>query len=177
MKPTLFIDRDRTINKDCPYCKNASEISIYEDVYAPLAELSKRYLIIIVTNQSGIARGYFSENDLKSMNERIKSDIKSRGGTINAIYYCPHMPGAGCRCRKPALGMIEDAKRDFEIDINKSFVIGDAEVDIEMAKAAGIKFVGVRNESIKSKVELYAVDFSDVLKIIKTEEEKLKQEK
>jgi D-glycero-D-manno-heptose 1,7-bisphosphate phosphatase len=172
MKPALFIDRDGTISKDCPYCKNASEIKLYDDIYKPLSELSKTYYIIIITNQSGVGRGYFTENDLKSMHEKIKHDIAARGGRIDAIYYCPHLPAAGCRCRKPALGLLEDAKGDFDIDINRSFVIGDAEIDIEMARNAGIKCIKVRNKTGSGKADFYADNFSDVLSIIKREEAK-----
>ena len=166
----MFIDRDGTINRDCPYCKSADEISIYDDVYDPIKELSKRYYIIIVTNQSGIARGYFTEKDLALMHEKIKREIGTRGGRIDAIYYCPHMPDTGCRCRKPKTGMLEDAKRDFEIDINKSFVIGDAEIDIEMAKYAGVRSIKVRGTKTEIKPDFTADTFSEVLSIIRSQE-------
>ncbi len=166
MRPALFLDRDGTINRDCPYCKSPEDISIYEDVYEPLRELSQRYYMIILTNQSGIARGYFSERDLELMNEKIRSAIAERGGRIDAIYVCPHMPGSGCQCRKPATGLLERALHDFEIDRAKSFVIGDSDVDMEMAKRAGIKSIRIRNDSGNERGDFYADDFYGVLRIV-----------
>ncbi|MGC9011335.1 MAG: D-glycero-alpha-D-manno-heptose-1,7-bisphosphate 7-phosphatase, partial [Candidatus Micrarchaeia archaeon] len=107
MKPALFIDRDGAINVNCPYCKKESEIKVYDDVYKPIADLSKHFLIIVVTNQSGIARGYFTEDDLKKMNSNIVKFIRRHGGRIDAIYYCPHLPDSDCPCRKPNTGMVE----------------------------------------------------------------------
>ncbi len=170
MKPALFIDRDGTINVNCPYCKNESEIKVYDDVYKPIAYLSKYFLIIIVTNQSGIARGYFTEDDLKRMNSKIVKLIRKHGGRIDAIYYCPHLPDSGCLCRKPNTGMVEKAMSEFDIDIKNSLVIGDDGNDIKMARRLGIKSILVdRQEKNADKLgaDFVAKDFNDVLKIIK----------
>ncbi|MGC8478909.1 MAG: D-glycero-alpha-D-manno-heptose-1,7-bisphosphate 7-phosphatase [Candidatus Micrarchaeia archaeon] len=183
MKPALFIDRDGTINMDCPYCKSASEIKIYNDVYAPLAELCKNFYIIIVTNQSGIARGYFSENDLEAMHSKIKKLVARHGGRIDAVYYCPDLPKSESPCRKPNTGMIEKALRDFnfDIDLSKSFVIGNDDKDIEMARRLSIKSILVDRASTSSTAadrdshstapaacpDFVAKDFKDVLEIIK----------
>ncbi len=168
MKPALFIDRDGTINVDCPYCRNADEIKIYEDIYEPIAKLCKHFYIIIITNQSGIARGYFSEKDLQEMHKKIKRQIKSHGGRIDAIYYCPDLPESNSPCRKPNTGMVEKALRDFDIDLANSFVIGDDSKDIELARRLGIRSILVdrKGKSDDFGAAYIAKDFNDVLEII-----------
>lgn len=165
MKPALFIDRDGTINKDCPYCKSPEQINIFEDVFDPLKELSKYFLIIIITNQSGISRGFFTEDDLKEMHEKIKRQISEKGGRIDAIYYCPHLPEDNCNCRKPKTGLVEKAMNDFDIDLKGSFVIGNDDKDVELAKNLKIRSIKVRNDS-PSKGDYNVKDFNEVLDII-----------
>lgn len=165
MKPALFIDRDGTLNYDCPYCKNISEIRIYEDIFDPIKLLSKNYYIIIVTNQSGIAKGIFSVIDLEKMNKKIKDSIESRGGRVDRIYYCPHKNEDKCECRKPNIGMVYDALREFSIDLDKSFVIGDDDKDIMFARNAGIKSIRIRRQGTING-DYFAEDFYDVVSII-----------
>ena len=164
MKPALFIDRDGTINKDCPYCRNESEIKIFDDVFAPIAKLSKIYYIIIITNQSGISRGYFSLSDLEMMNEKIKREVAKRGGRVDAIYFCPHKEEDNCGCRKPKTGMIEKAAKDFDIDLPRSFVIGDDDKDMLLAKNIGLKGIRVRKKG-NEKGDYFAEDFYKVAEI------------
>ncbi len=159
------MDRDGTLNYDCPYCKNADEIKLYDDIFEPIKELSKDFYIIIITNQSGIAKGYFKEQDLTKMHEKIKSEIASKGGRIDAIYYCPHNSGE-CKCRKPKLGMLKCAIEDFDINLSKSFMVGDKDVDIEFAKNAKIRWIRVRDRGQKNDLP-YAENFYEVLEIIK----------
>ncbi len=166
MKPALFIDRDGTLNKDCPYCRNPEQIEIFQDIFEPLRELSHFFYIIIVTNQSGISRGYFSEEDLKRMNEKIIREVSERGGRIDAIYYCPHLPEDNCNCRKPKTGLIEKAMKEFEIDMNNSFVIGNDEKDTELAKNIGIRSIKVRDGS-NAIGDFNVKDFYGVLDVIK----------
>ncbi|MGC8546956.1 MAG: D-glycero-alpha-D-manno-heptose-1,7-bisphosphate 7-phosphatase [Thermoplasmata archaeon] len=165
MRPALFIDRDGTINKDCPYCNGPEQINIFEDVFEPLKELSKYFLIIIITNQSGISRGFFTEEDLKRMHEKIEREINERGGRIDAIYYCPHLPEDNCNCRKPKTGLVEKAMRDFDIDLKESFVIGNDDKDIGLAKNLGIRSIKVRDDS-PSQGDYNVKDFNGVLEII-----------
>lgn len=171
-KPALFIDRDGTINRDCPYCKNEGEITIYEDIFDPLDQLSDDYYIIIVTNQSGIARGYFTVSDLEGMNQKIKSEIEAHGGRVDAIYYCPHLPEDNCNCRKPKTGMIDRAMKDFDIDQKNSFVIGDDDIDIKMAQNANLKSIRVRRAG-NMEGDFFAEDFYDVLEILDKEEKEI----
>ena len=165
MKPALFIDRDGTLCHDCPYCKNEAEILMYDDIFEPLKELSQNYYIIVVTNQSGVGRGYFTLADLDKMNSKVKTEIESRGGRVDAIYYCPHIPQDYCDCRKPKTGMLEKAMKDFDIDTERSFVVGDDDSDIGFAMNAGIRGIRVRREG-ELEGDFFAEDFYDVLKII-----------
>jgi D-glycero-D-manno-heptose 1,7-bisphosphate phosphatase len=170
MKPAIFLDRDGTLNKDCPYCKSPNEIVLYGDIFQPLKELSRKYYIIIITNQSGISRGYFTKKDLLAMHEKVKKEIKRHGGRIDAIYYCPHLPGENCRCRKPGTGMMKHAMRDFNIDLSRSFMVGDDDKDILMARDSGVRSIRVRSDNGSAKANFYAKDFNEVLKIIKDSE-------
>jgi len=172
-KPAIFLDRDGTLNKNCPYCKSKEEIILYDDIFEPLKELSKHFYIIIITNQSGIARGYFTEQALYEMNNKIKEEVERHGGRIDAFYYCPHMPDSGCKCRKPEPGLVYKAMEDFDIDLKHSFVVGDDEKDMELAKKLGIIGIMVRNS--QGSADYFANDFKDVLRIINSIRAKVKR--
>ena len=90
-RPAIFLEEDGTLNVDCPYCRFPDQITLY-DIFEPLKELSEDYLIIVVSNQSGVARGYYTEDDVKAMNEKVRREVENRGGRIDAFYYCPHLP-------------------------------------------------------------------------------------
>ena len=165
-KPAIFLDRDGTINRDCPYCQKKEDIRLYEDIFEPLTFLSRHFYIIVVTNQSGINRGYFTESSLMEMNEFIKDQISRRGGRIDGIYYCPHRPEENCSCRKPKTGLIRKAMEDFDIDLKNSVVVGNDDKDVGLAKNLGIKSICVRsNNGIHGDYD--ARDFNEVLEIIK----------
>lgn len=166
MKPALFLDRDGTLNYDCPYCKNESETRMYEDVFEPLAELSKDHYVIIITNQSGIGRGYFTLEELGRVNGKVKREIESHGGRIDAIYYCPHLPEDNCSCRKPNTGLIEQAINDFDIDLKNSFVVGDDDKDVQLAKNSHIASIKIRKRG-EITSDFFAEDFYGVLRIIR----------
>lgn len=99
-----------------------------------------------MTNQSGIARGYFDEDMLTKIHERLKRELDADGAKLDGIYYCPHHPDAKCSCRKPATGMVEQAVRDLNIDLSSSFVIGDGNGDIEMGERVGCACIRVGKE-------------------------------
>lgn len=165
MKPAIFLDRDGTINVNCPYCKSPDEIVFYKDIFKPLERLSKDYYIIIITNQSGIARGYFTRKDLEAMHDKIKREVLKNGGRIDAVYYCPHLPDEGCGCRKPKTGLIDSATEDFPIDMHRSFFIGDSDADMELARNVGIRGIRIREKG-KVKPDYYANSFKGVISII-----------
>lgn len=138
----LFIDRDGTINKDCPYCFRPEDLVIYQDALDLIREYQiKGYLIIIITNQSGIGRKYFTIEQMNKFNNYMLQELRKKSVHINAIYYCPHLPEEECNCRKPNDGLIRTAIEDFNIDLKNSIIIGDRD-DIEgcMARRLGIDY-------------------------------------
>ena len=100
--------------------------------------------VIVVTNQSGVARGYFPESLVQQVHERIRQELASVGAFVDGIYYCPHGSADACNCRKPKTGMIESAAREHYLDVPRSFVVGDRYGDMELAARAGCKGVFVR---------------------------------
>ncbi len=150
MNKALFIDRDGTINHDCPYCKDPKDLRIYDDAVDIIKDFRKRgFLIVIVTNQSGINRGYFSEAEFEKFNSALLNELERAGAKVDAVYHCPHRPDEGCLCRKPGTGLLLQAARDLDIDLNSSFVVGDRDdVDGEMARRLGMKYMIIKhNES------------------------------
>jgi histidinol-phosphate phosphatase family protein len=143
LRKALFIDRDGTIIKDVPYSADPGKIVIYDDAVDLMNNYGKKgYLIVIVTNQSGINRGYFSAKDLEKFNNVLTGMLKSRGVRVDAIYFCPHRPDENCRCRKPETGMIMDAVSDLGIDVKHSVMAGDRDdMDGELARRTGMKFI------------------------------------
>jgi D-glycero-D-manno-heptose 1,7-bisphosphate phosphatase len=136
----LFLDRDGVINKDTKYCHKVEEFEFIDGIF----DLVKRYqdegyLPIIVTNQSGIGRGYYTQEDYMKVTEYMVNQFLQRGIKIEAVYHCPHTPEDKCSCRKPRTGMFMAAKKAFRIDMKNSIMIGDKHSDIQAAKSAKIK--------------------------------------
>lgn len=151
MDKVVFLDRDGTINIDTGYISDTKGLEIFAGVSEAIKDLKEAgYKTVIVTNQSGIGRGYFRQEDLEKVNDKILQLIEEEASvkglpsltkTIDKIYFCPHSPDENCNCRKPETGMIDDAKKDFNIDIKNSYVIGDKEADVNLGKNAGIKTI------------------------------------
>lgn len=140
----VFIDRDGTINEDMHYSADERKLELLESSYPAIKLLNRAdYKVIIITNQSGVARGNFSEKDVNKLNEVIIKKLKEKDAVINGVYLCPHHPDENCGCRKPKPGMILRAKNDFNIDIKKSYMVGDMQSDIDLAKNVGAKSVFV----------------------------------
>ncbi|MDO5562781.1 MAG: HAD family hydrolase [Synergistaceae bacterium] len=145
-RPAVFLDRDGTIIELRDYLCNLDEISLLPRAAEGLRFLHDAgYLLIVVTNQSGVARGYFTEDFVKEANDRITELFAAQGAQLDAFYYCPHHPDYGdsvkCNCRKPKIGMITRAAADFDIDLSRSWLIGDNISDIKTAVNAGIPSV------------------------------------
>ena len=142
-KPALFIDRDGTINRDCPYCKDVRDLYVYPDAVGIISEYASRgFLIIIITNQSGINRGYFTVREMEEFNAALKRRVTQMGGRIDDLFYCPHTPEEKCECRKPETGLIWQAIEKYDIDIVNSIMVGDREdMDGELARRVGINFI------------------------------------
>ncbi|MBF8984851.1 HAD family hydrolase [Lutibacter sp. B2] len=147
MKKAIFLDRDGVINIDKNHVYKIEEFEFIDGVYKVLKFFQNmEYLIIVITNQSGIARGYYTEKDFNLLNNWMLEEFKKRGINITKVYYSPYHPIYGIgqyrkstRCRKPNPGMILQAKDEFNIDLSKSILIGDQESDIQAGIKAGIK--------------------------------------
>ncbi len=152
LKPAIFLDRDGTINREVEYLSKVSDLSLIDGAATAIGRLAQAgFLIVVVTNQSGVARGYFDEHTVKRINSTLAQMLEQEGAHVDAWYYCPHHPEAGyppyrteCSCRKPATGMVEQACRDLDIDMASSFVIGDSLRDIELAWNCGMGAVLVK---------------------------------
>jgi D-glycero-D-manno-heptose 1,7-bisphosphate phosphatase len=146
-KPAIFLDRDGVINKDHGYVSEIDDFEFIEDaIEACIAFKKKGYLLVVITNQSGIARGLFTEEKFHTLTEWMDWSMADRGVDLDGIYYCPHHYEAGvgefkidCVCRKPKPGMLMDAINDLNIDVQKSILIGDKTSDIKAGLAAGVK--------------------------------------
>jgi heptosyltransferase-2 len=139
---TIFLDRDGTLNEDPGYLRSASELKLLPGVAEGLARLkSAGARLVVVTNQSGIARGLLTLKDLEAIHARLEGLLEQREAALDAIYFCPHHPDDGCRCRKPATGMIDRAVSELQVDLKKAYVIGDHAGDIQLANAVGAKSV------------------------------------
>lgn len=143
MRKALFIDRDGTINYDAGYAHLISNLKIYPDAPTLIKRYKRQgYLVIVITNQPGIGRGYFTEAQMKKFNAEINRRLKKVGAGIDAFYWCPHRPADNCDCRKPRTAMVRRAARDFGIDIRKSIFIGDRDDrDGEVARRLKMKYV------------------------------------
>jgi D-glycero-D-manno-heptose 1,7-bisphosphate phosphatase len=143
LSPAVFIDRDGTIMEDTDYCCDPKDVRIFPGVVEALRSLKSRgFKLIIITNQSGIGRGLFTLDQYRAVESEVLRQLG--GDLLDATYYCPHVPGQHSKFRKPAPGMVLEAARDHRIDVSRSFLIGDKEVDVECAHNAGVRAVRVR---------------------------------
>ncbi|MDR0579884.1 MAG: D-glycero-beta-D-manno-heptose 1,7-bisphosphate 7-phosphatase [Campylobacteraceae bacterium] len=136
----IFLDRDGVINIDKGYVYKKEDFIFAPDIFEALRYfLSQGYLLFIVTNQSGIARGYYSEEDFLKLTKYMINEFAKQNIKITKLYYCPHAPETNCPCRKPNPKMLLDAQREFDIDMSASWLIGDKQSDIEAGIKAGVK--------------------------------------
>ncbi len=140
MKKALFLDRDGIINIDHGYVSRIDDFEFSQDIIRLLHLFQKEgYLFFIVTNQSGIGRGYYSEEDFQTLTDWMLKTFETQGITITEVYHCPHAPDTKCNCRKPAIGMIKDTSENYGVSLANSWMIGDKQSDIDFSKNAGIE--------------------------------------
>lgn len=151
----IFIDRDGTINDNKDgYVHRVEDFSYLPGVISALKKISKtEYKIIIVSNQSGIGRGYYTEKEFFKFKKFILSDLSNRNIRIDEFYYCPHLASDNCNCRKPKIGMFLKAVSDFGISLNDSWMIGDNDDDISAGREANIKTIKIGKVKSRSKVQ------------------------
>ncbi len=141
--PTVFVDRDGTIMEDADYCSDPKQVHVFGGVPEALRGLkAKGYKLIVITNQSGIGRGFFTLDQYRAVEAEVLRQVGP--DLIGATYFCPDPPGKPSKCRKPAPGMILEAVRDHHVNLARSFFIGDKEIDAECGHNAGVRTIRVR---------------------------------
>lgn len=154
----VFLDRDGVINANEPeYVHKKEDFKFLPGVFTALKKLSKSdYKIIIATNQSGIGRNYYSEKDFYKLNQWMLEQFKKQNIKIDKTYHCPHAPQQKCSCRKPKTGMLEKAVKDLDINLSKSWIVGDSERDVLMGKEANLKTIllGGKIKGLKEAVSI-----------------------
>ena len=176
-KKAIFLDRDGTICEDVSYLSRPEQIKLFPFAAEAVRLLNENgFIVILITNQSGIARGFFDENALREIHEKLVSELAEQNAKLDAIYFCPHNSVDNCACRKPKTGMIEQAAKDFSIDLKNSWMIGDKAIDVETGFRAGTKTALVLTgygqkdiQQLERKPDIIAESlFETVEKIIET---------
>ena len=146
IKQLIILDRDGVINEDSDeYIKSPDEFVPIAGSLKAIARLSQAgYTIVVATNQSGIARGYFDEATLHAMHDKLRTLLAAEGGYIDSIYFCPHGPDDHCDCRKPKAGLLQQILNDYTVDPDATIAIGDSLRDLQAAQAVGISSLLVR---------------------------------
>ena len=147
----VFLDRDGTVIEDVDFLTRADQLRILPQVPEALRLLKDAgFLLIVVTNQSAIARGWLTEERLAGIHEELNRMLAAQGARVDAFYYCPHLPGATdgryaqvCRCRKPEPGLLEQAAGEWNVDLARSYTVGDGERDMEAGRRAGCATVRI----------------------------------
>ena len=145
-RPAVFIDRDGTISEEVGYVNHPSRFRLYPYAGDAIKKLNdNNWLAIVITNQAGVARGYFSEDVIITIHDQLSKELSTQDAQLDAIYYCAHHPTVGeppyrldCDCRKPKAGLIDRATANFDIDLAKSWMVGDRYSDVELAQNAGL---------------------------------------
>ena len=148
----LFLDRDGIINVDHGYTYKIDSFKFVSGIFDLISLFqSKGYQIFIVTNQSGIGRGYYALHDFEKLTEWMIKTFHQKGILIKKVFYCPHKPEDHCSCRKPKIGMIEQALEEFDINLEHSWMIGDKQSDIDLAYNGHIgNSIAIRDDSIQN---------------------------
>lgn len=142
LRRAVFLDRDGTMARDVPYCSRPEDFELFPGVPEAIALINRSGLLaVVITNQSGIARGYFTEEALHRIHRKMLTELERYGARLDGIYYCPHHPDDGCDCRKPKTALFRRAAEELGIDLQNSFVVGDMPLDIEAGRAIGARTV------------------------------------
>ncbi len=175
----IFLDRDGVIIKDAGHLNKKSQVRLIRGVSKAIKLLNKHYLVIVISNQSVVARGMATISEVQEINQYILGLLSKKGAKIDAVYFCPHHPDftGKCNCRKPETGLFKQAEKDFKISMDGSYMIGDKLIDIEAGKKAGCKTILVNNTlgntentenniNILQKPDFECANLLDAVKII-----------
>ncbi len=173
MNKAIFLDRDGVINKEKDYLYKIEDFEFIDGCFDSLINLQEKgFLIFIITNQSGIGRGYYKEEDFFKLNRWMLDEFSKKQIKISQVEYCKHGPNEDCKCRKPKTGMIDNILKNFEIDLLNSWLIGDKNSDIQCARNSGIKnTIQVKSghgfDETKSGADFICDSIKEVVNIIK----------
>jgi D-glycero-D-manno-heptose 1,7-bisphosphate phosphatase len=143
--PAVFLDRDGTISEEVGYLNDVRNFRMFPFASRAIRRLNDAKVpVIVVTNQSGVGRGYFPESMVQAVHQQMVQQLNAAGAHLNAIYYCPHTSDDECECRKPKPGLLEQAAREHGLDLQRSFVAGDRYGDVELAHGVGARGILVR---------------------------------
>ncbi len=158
--PAVFLDRDGTICEEMGYLNHISRLRIFPFAAAAIARLNRAgYPVIVITNQSGVARGIFPEVLIGEVHRRLAAELSVSGARIDGFYYCPHRKEDGCNCRKPLPGLLERAAQENGLDLSSSFVVGDRFADVAMAHAVGASGILVMTGYGRGDLEYHGAEW------------------
>jgi D-glycero-D-manno-heptose 1,7-bisphosphate phosphatase len=144
-KAAVFLDRDGTICEEVGYLNHLSRFHMFPFAPASIRRLNDRGLLVfVITNQSGVARGYYPESLVQTVHDLMTKQLSQAGAHLDGIYYCPHTSADACICRKPGPGMLRQASSEHGVDLTRSFVVGDRHSDVELAHSVGARSIMVR---------------------------------
>jgi D-glycero-D-manno-heptose 1,7-bisphosphate phosphatase len=158
LRTAVFLDRDGVINENrSDYIRSWDQIVFLDSVFTAMRCLAEHSIpVIIVTNQSAVGRGLLAEEEAHGINRRLVEAIEAQGGRISAVYLCPHRPDNACGCRKPAPGMLLQAAAEWDLDLSRSYLVGDALSDIQAARAVGAQGILVKTGRGDAQARLMA---------------------
>ena len=167
MNKAVFLDRDGTLAVDVRYCKDAKDFQVFAETAGAIKMLNEHgFKVIVVTNQSGIGMGYVTHEAVKNVHAKLRAELQKAYAKVDGIYYCPHHPKLGCDCRKPKTRMAKQAAKDHKIDFKKSWMVGDANSDIEFGKALGCKTILVRGIADGAEPDYVVKDLMEAVEVI-----------
>ncbi|NLI15869.1 MAG: HAD family hydrolase [candidate division Zixibacteria bacterium] len=173
-RAAVFLDRDGVIIEEDEFLIDYSKARFIERSIDAIRNIPETFLRIIVSNQSGIARGYFTYEQVEDFNSKLKADLAANHSPIDEIYFCPHGPNDGCDCRKPKSGLFDLARLEYDIDYSRSWVIGDKSSDIQAGKNIGAKtilvltgYAGKEPGALAITADYTAEDLYEAVEIIK----------
>jgi D-glycero-D-manno-heptose 1,7-bisphosphate phosphatase len=180
MRGAVFLDRDGTINEEVHYLDDPDRLYLIPGAAEAIRLLNEADIVtIVVSNQAGVGRGFFSTTTVEAIHEQLAKQLFWHGAHIDAIYYCVHLPNEGCECRKPKTGMLKQAAREHSIDTHLSFMVGDKVSDLEAGRQVGCKTVLVltghgekARESLQAsyfRPDYVSLDLRDAVKWIKAQ--------
>jgi D-glycero-D-manno-heptose 1,7-bisphosphate phosphatase len=167
--PAIFLDRDGTLMEDVDYCRDPKDVRVLAPASEALRKLKQRgYKLFIITNQSGIARDYFTEKEYRAVEREVARQLGD--GLIDATYFCPHRPEDGCTCRKGSPEMVFKAAHDHDLDLSRSYFIGDKKSDMDCGRNAGVTAVlvqtGYGKQTSTQLADLVVRDLTEAAQII-----------